>query len=256
LRHLQGTQNYIRQSDPMDSTSIYGTRVVKSFDEDQAEIFATLKNALAGKKLPPLKLINYFRGLPLIYPATVEGIEHGIIDLDVQPQQAVAMAADHYTIIRCKLFPHDIAAHVQYVNVPRHAASLSKLRFVEIMAERRSSVRLEPALPTQAAFPFQGQDMPGRLFDISISGAAISTDEYLDMPPGSETSLRFKLPDLAQNNLFPIKAEAKLVHIEGYTSPYIYSFAINPENLVEQQLSRYIFQRQIEIIRDLRDAAA
>jgi hypothetical protein len=239
----------------MDSTSIYSTRVVKSFDEDQAEIFATLKSALAGKKLPPLKLMNYFKGLPLIYAATVESVEHGILDLDVQPQQAVAMAADHYTLIRCKLFPHDIAAHVQYVNVPRHAASLSKLRFVEIMAERRSSVRLELAHPTQAAFTFQGQDMHGKLSDISTSGAAINIDDYLDMPPGSETILRLTLPDLAQNTLIPIKVEASLVHIEGHASPYSYCFTIHPEKLLEQQLSRYIFQRQIEIIRDLKDAA-
>lgn len=239
----------------MDSTSIYSTRIVKSFDEDQAEIFAALKSALAGKKLPPLKLINYFKGLPLMYTATVAAVERGILDLDVQPQQAVAMAADHYTLIRCKLFPHDIAAHVQYINVPRHAASLSRLRFAEIMAERRCSVRLELAHPTQAAFSFQGQDMPGKLFDISTSGAAISIDGYFDMPPGIETVLRFMLPDLAQNKLFPLKVEARLVQIEGGASPYNYCFDFYPEKIVEQQLSRYIFQRQIEIIRDLKDAA-
>ena len=165
------------------------------------------------------------------------------------------MATDHFTLIRCKLFPHDIAAHVQYVNVPRHAASLSKLCFVEIMAERRSSVRPELAYPTQAAFPFQEQDMSGRLFDISTSGTAISFDRYFDMPPGSETVLHFMLPDLTQNKLFPIKVDARLVHIDGNASPYNYCFAIYPEKPVEQQLSRYIFQRQIEIIRDLKDAA-
>ncbi|MDR3579267.1 MAG: PilZ domain-containing protein [Oryzomonas sp.] len=240
----------------MDPNSIYSSRVVRSFEEDQAEILATLKNALAGKKLPAFKLINYFKGLPLTYAATLDAVEHGILDLDVQPQQAVAMAADHYTLIRCKLFPHDIAAHVQYVNVPRHAVSLSKLRFVEIMAERRSSVRLDLAHPTQAAFPFQGQDMHGRLSDISTGGAAINTDEYLDMPTGNETILRFLLPDPTQDKLLPLKVEAKLVHIEGHASPYSYRFAIHPEKLLEQQLSRYIFQRQIEIIRDLKDAAA
>ena len=240
----------------MDSTSIYSTRIVKSFDEDQADIFAALKSALAGKKLPPLKLINYYKGLPLIYTATVATIERNLLDLDVQPQQAVAMAADHFTLIRCKLFPHDIAAHVQYVNVPRHAASLSKLCFVEILAERRSSVRPELANPTQAAFQFQGKDISGRLFDISTNGAAIKIDGYFDIPPGSETVLSFMLPDLVQNKLFSIKAEAKLVIIDGNASPYNYCFAIYPGKLVEQQLLRYIFQRQIEIIHDLKDAAS
>ena len=239
----------------MDSTSIYSTRVVKSLDEDQAEIFAIFKSALADGNLPPLKLINYYKGLPLIYAATATAAEHGVLDLDVQPQQAVAMAADHYTLIRCKLFQSDIAAYVQYVNVHRRAASLSRLCFVENMAERRSSIRLEPAQPTKAAFPFQGQEMSGKLFDISIGGASISTDEYLDMPPGSETSLHFMLPDPDTDKLLPLKVDARLVHVEGLASPYSYCFAINPEKLAEQQLSRYIFQRQIEIIRDLKDAA-
>jgi len=239
----------------MDPSDIYSTRVAKSFDEDQADIFAVFKNALAGKKLPPLKLINYYKGLPLIYDARVAAVEQDVLDLDVQPQQAVAMAGDHYTLIRCKLFPHDIAAHVQYVNIPRHAASLSKLRYVEIMAEKRNSVRLKLEHHTPAAFPFREQEVTGRLTDLSINGAAVSIDRHLDMPPGSEIMLRFMLPDLAQHKLSPIKTDARLVQTGGDASPYSYCFAIYPEKEVEQQLSRYIFQRQIEIIRDLRDAA-
>jgi len=239
----------------MDPTSICSTRVVKSFDEDQADIFAAFKSALAVKKLPQLKLINYYKGLPLIYDAKVAAAEQSILDLDVQPQQAVAMAGDHYTLIRCKLFPHDIAAHVQYVNIPRHAASLNKLRYVEIMAEKRNSVRLELEHHTPAAFPFQEQDISGSLSDLSTSGAAISIDRHLDIPLGSEIMLRFMLPDLALHKLSPIKVDARLVQIEGAASPYSYCFAIYPEKQVEQQLSRYIFQRQIEIIRDLKDAA-
>jgi hypothetical protein len=239
----------------MDPTNIYSTRVVKSFDEDQAEIFATLKSALAGKKLQPLKLINYYKGLPLIYPATLAAVERDILDLDVQPQQAVAMATDHYTLIRCTLFPHDIAAHVQYVNVPKGVASLSKLHFVEIMAEKRSFIRLEVEHPTQAAFPFQDQDISGRLADLSVNGAAIDVDGYLDMPLETETILHFMLPDLTQNEPSPVKIAARLVQIEGHASPYTYCFAISPEKQIEQQMSRYIFQRQIEIIRELKDAA-
>jgi len=239
----------------MEFTTIYSTRIVKTFDEDQAEIFAAFKNALKGRNLPPLKLINYFKGLPLMYSATVEGAERGILDLDVQSQQAVAMASDRYTLIRCKLFPHDIAAHVQYVNVARHSASVSKLCYVEIMAERRNFIRLEPARTTQAVFPFNGRDVSGRLLDISTCGAAVTIDDFYDIPPDSGTTLSFMLPDPAQDRLIPFKTEARLMHIEGHSSPYNYCFSLHPEKLLEQQLSRYIFQRQIEIIRDLKDAA-
>jgi len=238
----------------MDVTSIYSTRIIKSFDEDQSEILAVFAHALKNKTLPPIKLINYFKGLPLIYTATIAGVERNTLDLDVQPQQAVAMAATRYTLIRCKQFPHDIAAQVQYSNAARHSASLCKLCFVEIMAERRNSIRLELAQYTPASFHFEGQEISGKLFDISTGGAAVKVDDCYDIPTGSEVTLNLLFPDLLHGSIFPCKVKARLVNILGHASPYTCCFTIQLEKIQEQQLSRYIFQRQIEIIRDLKDA--
>lgn len=239
----------------MDPASLYSTRIRKSFDEDQADILSTFRTRLAAREQIKPTLINYFQGLPIIYPATVVAVEHGCLDLDVNPQQAVVIAAEHYTLIRCKLFTNDIIAHVQYVNIKKHAVTLTKLSFVEIMAERRTSVRIDITPPISSSIVHLEQSLSGELGNISANGLAINFDRYVPIEPGSEISIKFMLPDpvLQKQNL--IAVAATLINISGQASPYLYTFRITPDKHQEQLISRYIFQRQVEIIKDIKSIA-
>lgn len=237
----------------MDFTSLYSTRIQKTFDEDQADILKTFLAGIAKKEIIKLDLTNYYKGLPLIYSAKVLGVERGNLDLDINPQQAVAIAEDHYTLIHCKLFKFPILAHVQYVNIKKHVASLTKLCFVEVMAEKRAAVRLDldPSVPAEIISP--AQNISGKLVDISVQGVAINVDSYVEVGEPDELSIKFILPDPVLQKDAVIHVPAKLVAIDDKASPYCYKFRIMPEKHQEQLISRYSFQRQVEIIRGLKE---
>lgn len=239
----------------MDFTSLYSTRIQTTFDEDQAEIFKTFLGKLTGKDGLKVKLTNYYMGLPVTYPATILGVDRGNLDLDVNQQQAIAMASDHYTLIRSALFFHPIAAHVQYVNIKKHAASLTKLCFVEVLAEKRAAVRLNLDPPVRATIRYEDQEIIGGLVDISTQGIAISVDNYVTLERGVEMSVKFMLPDPVLMKQTLIMVPATLVDISGSASPYRYRLKILPEKHQEQLISRYSFQRQVEIIRGLKELA-
>lgn len=239
----------------MDYTDLYSTRIKNTFDDDQAEILNIFRTAASGKDAPKVTLVNYYKGLPIIYPATVVAVEHGNLDLDVQPQQAVAIASDHYTLIRCKLLPMAVAAHVQYANIRKHAVSLNKLCYVEILAEKRSAVRLDLDPPVRATLLFEDQSSTGWLTNISAQGLAISVDSYVLLETGADLSIKFMLPDPVLQKQTLIKVPATLMDIGGHASPYLYKFKIMPEKHQEQLILRYSFQRQVEIIRSLKDGA-
>ncbi|MFA7404864.1 MAG: PilZ domain-containing protein [Pelobacteraceae bacterium] len=240
--------------DHMDFTSLYSTRIQTTFDDDQAEILKTFLEKYPTKDGSKVSLTNYFRGLPITYPATILGVERGNIDLDVNPQQAVAIASDHYTLIRSSLFPNPIVAHVQYVNIKRHVASVNKLCFVEVLAEKRAAVRLSLEPPVRAKIMYENQEVVAYLVDISTQGLALTVDDYVDLAIGAEMSIKFMLPDSVLLKQTLIKVPATLVDIVGDASPYRYRFRISPEKHQEQLISRYSFQRQVEIIRGLKDA--
>ena len=104
----------------MTSTDLYSTRIQKNFDDDQAEILALLEANLNK----PLKLINYYKGIPLSYPATIASISRGVVDLDVQEMQAFTIEQARSTFIRSPLFKHDLFAQAQYVNVKKRQQPL------------------------------------------------------------------------------------------------------------------------------------
>lgn len=237
----------------MDFTSLYSTRIQTTFDDDQAAILKLFLEKITTKDGAKVTLTNYYKGLPIMYPATIVGVERGNLDLDVNSQQAVAIASDHYTLIRSKLFPYPIVAHVQYVNIKKHAVSLNKLCFVEVLAEKRAAVRLNLEPPVRATIQNDEQGVMGELVDISTQGIAIAVDTYVMMERGTEMSVKFLLPDPVLQKQTLIKVPATLVEIAGDAPPYRYKFRIFPEKHHEQLISRYSFQRQVEIIRGLKE---
>jgi hypothetical protein len=239
----------------MDFTSLYSTRIQTNFDDDQALILKTFQAKCTSKEGFKVTLTNYYKGLPIIYPATILAVERGNLDLDVNQQQAVAISDDRYTLIHCKLFSFPVMAHAQYVNIKKHAVSLNKLGFVEVLAEKRAAVRLNLEPPVRSTIKYEDQTIAGELIDISTQGIALSVDTYVMLEKGTEMSVRFMLPDPVLQKQTLIKVAATLVNISGTTAPYIYKFRIAPEKHQEQLISRYSFQRQVEIIKALKEVA-
>jgi hypothetical protein len=236
--------------DKMNIADLYSTRIQKTFDEDQAEILSILQ----AHPKQVLKLINYYMGMPLSYPATIAQIDRGVVDLDVQAQQAFTIEHSRSTFIRSTIFKYDVFAMAQYVNVRKQAATFVKFSYVEIMAERRNFLRLqlEPSPETVIESPLGVID--GRVCDISLSGLNIMIDTYCPLEKGSEMPIRFTLTTIEQGQDLNVNIPAILYSISGDAPPYNYAFAISPDTLLERQLSHFIFQRQIEIIREIKDA--
>jgi hypothetical protein len=235
--------------DNMNIADLYSTRIQKSFDDDSEEIVTILK---ANPKRV-LKLINYYKGLPLSYPATVASVERGTVDLDVKAEQAFTIEHSRSTFIRSPLFKHDVFAHVLYVNIKKQAASFVKFSYVEIMAERRNFIRLvlEPSPDTLIESPHG--IIEGNLHDISLSGLSILINHSCPLTTNDETIIQFMIRQPDQRPNLAVRVPARLIGIKDEVLPYNYRFTIFPDKMLERDLSQYIFQKQIEIIREIKD---
>lgn len=234
----------------MDISELYSTRIQKTFDDDLNEIFGIFK----GNPTATVKLITYYKGLPLSYTAKIASVDRGTIDLDVQAEQAYTIEHGRYSFIRSPLFKHDLFAHAQYVNLRKRAVTLTKFSYVEIMAERRNFLRLEFDRPVSVTVTTAQDNITGHLHDVSLSGLNVLIDSYYELAKGSEVSINFRLHDIDLNIDFRVQVPGTLIGIVDATLPYNYKFAITPDKETERQLSKYIFQRQIDIIREIKDA--
>ncbi len=234
----------------MNITDLYSTRIQKTFDEDNEEIVSILNTNLNKT----LKLINYYEGLPLSYPATVTAIERGIVDMDVKAEQAVSIEQSRSAFIRSPLFKHDVFAQAQYVNIKKHAVSFAKFSYVEIMAERRNFLRIALVPKPKTVIESPLGIIEGELYDISLSGVSVLIDHYCPLTVGTESTIRFVLRSVEQDTYIKVNVPATLINYKDDALPYKFIFSICPDKLLERQLSQYIFQRQIEIIKEIKEA--
>jgi hypothetical protein len=240
----------------MDYTYLYSTRIQKTFDEDQADILSIIRAEFAKHSKLELQLINYYKGMPVSFKAIVAGIDKYSVDLDVHPQQVVAMSTEHYTFVRSKLFKHDIVAKVQYVNIRRKTILLKQLCYVEIIAEHRKHIRLQLEPPIKALFNSSTGIVRGKLIELSMAGAVMSVVQPFDEVLGEETHLSLMVPDIDQNTTYNIKIPAKLIDVSDETKPRQYKFSITTDDRISDRvISKYLYHRQVDIIRELKDTS-
>lgn len=237
-----------------DYTYLYSTRILKTFDEDQAYILAVIRAALADSSGVEVFLINYFKGLPVSFKARIVGIDKNSLELDIAPEQAVVIAAERYTFIRSTLFKNPILAKAQFVSVRHKAASLGKLCFVEIMAERRRHIRLELDPPIKAAFNSSAGIVRGMLIELSMAGAVMSVAQPFAGILDEETTLTVMVPDTEQNTTYNIKLPAQFVEVLDDSRSTLIRLAITTDDRISDRIiAKYLYHRQVDIIRELKE---
>lgn len=237
----------------MDYTNLYRTRIQKTFDEDQTEIFSRLSASLETKAGLEFQLINYYKGMLVSYKAVVVELDKGTVELTVNPQQAVAIAAEHYTFIRCALFKHDIVARAQYVDIKRKAVSLRQLCYVDILAERRNHIRLKLQPAINACLVVAQGEITGALVELSTAGTIMVADNPRRLDMEDVAKLHFILPDADQSTTCSLRVSARLITILDDSRPWRYIFSITADRNSERHIAKYLFNRQLEIVRELKD---
>ena len=229
-------------------TDTYQLLTEKSVQEDEKAILQLLCDMLNGKLKSDLRLLNYYQEIPVSYPGIIEDIDDDMVDVTVHQHQAVVMRHQKFTFLKSRHFPHDVVARVFRANVDKEMALLHKFSYAHIRAERRQAIRVQVVDPLQVTFSAAAGKVTGNLVDISISGASI---ECPQLEPAIETQVEGVLSFALEGALLQVDAAVlKVGDHEGQTR---YVLCLKPSSKAEEKISQFIFQRQLEIIRALKE---
>jgi len=219
--------------------------------EDEEEILALLSTSHEPGEI---QLLNYYRNLPICCNAELLSIEEKIAEFKVHNYQAIAINEDRFCFIKHKKFPANLVgvAKVQYVHVKKKIAFLRDFQYAEIYSERRKAVRLTIEPATGAVVTVGTVQQAGKLQDISIEAAAILFDREVEFMEGCEVTLQLQLP-LQQSYLALGMIKASVYKKVPRGGKINYIFTISDNRAITNQINHYIFQRQTEIIRDLKE---
>lgn len=233
--------------------NFYRAAIKKTIEDDCAEILTGFSDVIKRGTRVGLRLVNYYKGLPISYPATLVEVSGAVLELDVHPQQAVALGMSGRTCLKCSHFDLPLLAEVKDADVRRMMASLHRFSYVELMAEQRASLRLELDPPCEAEIKSEAGTLAGKVLDVSLGGFSIRTSGPSKLAKGDEVMLRVMIPNLLQNCLTPLQVSATAVDSASEATGDVCRFSICSDAQSESLISRFIFQRQVELIRELKE---
>jgi hypothetical protein len=215
--------------------------------EDRAQIHATLDSIKNGRLRNDLKLLNFYREVPVSYGANVLTLEENHVELEINQIQAVVISFEKVTVLKSSHFRRDVIATVNYVNVEKSRVILSNFSYAVVRAERRMSVRVELSDPIYASFSWEGGTVSGKLHDMSLTGIAVNIVEEPDLSPSQKGELSVTLP------IGTIAVPASLLKILTVEGGVRLVFEIEVTRATESSISQYLFRRQVEIIKELKE---
>lgn len=222
---------------------------VKDGKQDSADILQILRSIKAGGLPNDLKLLNYYHEVPISYGAKIDAIDADNVEVSAQQAQAVVLGLQKQCLMTSAHFPQGLGVHcfVEYVNVKNCFAVLGRFAFASIRAHRRAAVRVKVEESIQACYKAAGQEIRGQLNDISASGIALESQQESPVGLAESGSLTIVL----QGKTFEIPAQ----HVKSrrHEEGFIHSFRIEPDKQADAQISQYVYSRQVEIIRQLKE---
>lgn len=222
---------------------------IKDGKQDTEDILLILKKIAAGSIKNDLKLLNYYYEVPINYPAKIDKIDGDCVEITVQQAQSAVLGLQKQTFLRSAAFPSGLGVHcfVEYVNVKNCFAVLGRFAFASIRAERRGAVRVNVDGLYPVSFAAEEQELCGHLQDISLTGIGMKSRQPVPAGLAENGTLRLNLPNSA------LTLPAEYVKTVNWDDLQIHAFSIMPDQQADKLIAQFIYSRQVEIIRDLKD---
>jgi c-di-GMP-binding flagellar brake protein YcgR len=228
----------------------YQLLTVKDARKDEAAIIEVLSAIMTEEFSNDLVLLNYYNEIPVSFGATIERVDHGVVDLTVHRLQAVAMRMQKMTFIKSSHLPYCVIAKVLKVHREESLVLLTQFSYVNISSEQRVYVRVKVMGRVEAAFISDKVEVRGTIGDISYGGVAVVAPSGCEIKENAKGTVTLCLPAAK----LEIAGTFLRVDDQQGSSKYIIKLETDPKS--EKLISHFIFQEQIEILRELKDMSS
>ena len=151
------------------------------------------------------------------------------------------------TFLKSRHFPHDVVAKVFRSDVNKCLAIITRFSYAQIRAERRQFVRVRLDSLIRALFRCDMGEITGTIDDISIGGMCLRASQASELETQARGTLTLALDDS------PLEIPAVLLKSKQEDEDFLYVFECETDTKIETKIAQFIFQRQLEIIRELKD---
>ena len=231
-------------------SDIYHLVTVNDGASDSAAIIRVFSEMATGRLNSDVMLLNYYDEVPVSYGSTIASVDGDSVELKVHEHQALILKHDNSTLIKSRHFHHELGVHcyASYVNIAKKIAILHNFAYAQIRAERREAVRVKVRDRLPLKFSYDNITIEGNLLDISGSGVSIHSDLVPATSSDQGGVLTFTLAGT------PVTVAGSFVRATTNGSGgQVCVFRIKPDRMTDNIIGRFIYQRQVEIIQQLKE---
>lgn len=234
----------------------YYDKAVRGTEREDMLVIIQFLHGMIGHKF---SFLNYYKEIPVSYDATLLSVENEMAEFAIHEYQAKIINREKKTLIyshSLSPFPEDMIGEAFYVSSAKKRVILCNFGYANIRSDMRRFVRVLLDNPVEAELVFEGDILKGNVKDLSLGGAAISTMSDELLVPGLDINMFLKLPELNGNSVLEVAMSATILKVVGTTAPFSCLIEFHAEKHSQQQIAYYINQRQVEIIKELKDINA
>ena len=234
----------------------YYDKAVRGTEREDMLVILQFLQGMIGQQF---LFLNYYKEIPVSYDAILLSVENEMAEFAVHEYQSKVINMEKKTLIyshAMSSFPEDIIGEAFYVSSAKKRVILCNFGYAQIRSDMRRFVRVLLDNPIEAELLFEGDILKGDVIDLSLGGAAITTMSADLLVPGLDINMFLKLPDLAGNSKREVGMSATIVKVVGTDAPFTCIIEFHAEQHSQQQISYYINQRQVQIIKELKDINA
>lgn len=231
----------------------YFDKIIRGTEREDNLVIIQFLKGMIGQRF---SFLNYYKEIPVSYNVTLLNVENEMAEFEVHEYQAKAINLERRALIYAhekSPFPEDMVGEAFYVNIAKKRVILCKFGYGKIWSDRRRFVRVLLDRPVEADLIFEEDILKGNIKDISLGGAALSVLSADLLVPGVDINLFLKLPDITTGSIIEVGLCATVVKILGETAPFTCFLEFHSEKHSQQQIAYYINQRQVEIIKELKE---
>ena len=215
------------------------------------EILAKLLS-ISEIKGTSLQFFNYYKEVPIAAAVEVLYLFGDSLVCRSNQTQSNAIRGCRYTIIRSPQLPHDVYAKAEYC-VESNEITLSEFTFAEVLPDRRNALRVKIGGLFQITVEAGPSSFTAKLKDLSLGGCALEVPDKELLGSYSYFYLSFSFQLSNRSEPQKLRQMARLLRFESESNPCRCIMLFEHDLRSEDLIGRYIAQRQVEILRELKD---
>jgi len=201
-----------------------------------------------------LMLTNIYKEMPITHPASICEVKGHHLALYTSELQLAAICQCKEVFIRSPHFELPVLGRLDSIDVRRGVVLLSDFSYGTLRQEDRKTVRVRFKKPLNVMMHSGSDRIPGIIHDISLGGCCLNTLICKGLRESDQIELELKLLDQGSGELCCTRIPSEVIQIRGEISPFKCILCFRHTQQSEQFLSVFINQRQLEILKELREA--